>query len=125
MFPDYQYSKNLFKKYNLELSEDAYNKFAVYADFLVEYNQNVNLTAITDGEEILVKHFLDSVLVCRYCDIPQNSSVIDVGTGAGFPSVPLKIFRPDIKITLLDSLNKRITFLQLLCQKDCLMYVQS
>ena len=115
MFPDYQYSKNLFKKYNLELSEDAYNKFAVYADFLVEYNQNVNLTAITDGEEILVKHFLDSVLVCRYCDIPQNSSVIDVGTGAGFPSVPLKIFRPDIKITLLDSLNKRITFLQLLC----------
>lgn len=117
MFPDYQYSKNLFKKYNLELSEDAYNKFAVYADFLVEYNQNVNLTAITDGEEILVKHFLDSVLVCRYCDIPQNSSVIDVGTGAGFPSVPLKIFRPDIKITLLDSLNKRITFLQLLCQK--------
>ena len=117
MFPDYQYSKNLFKKYNLELSEDAYNKFAVYAGFLVEYNQNVNLTAITDGEEILVKHFLDSVLVCRYCDIPQNSSVIDVGTGAGFPSVPLKIFRPDIKITLLDSLNKRITFLQLLCQK--------
>lgn len=117
MFPDYQYSKNLFKKYNLELSEDAYNKFAVYADFLVEYNQSVNLTAITDGEEILVKHFLDSVLVCRYCDIPQNSSVIDVGTGAGFPSVPLKIFRPDIKITLLDSLNKRITFLQLLCQK--------
>ena len=117
MFPDYQYSKNLFKKYNLELSEDAYNKFAVYADFLVECNQNVNLTAITDGEEILVKHFLDSVLVCRYCDIPQNSSVIDVGTGAGFPSVPLKIFRPDIKITLLDSLNKRITFLQLLCQK--------
>ncbi len=117
MFPDYQYSKNLFKKYNLELSEDAYNKFAVYADFLVEYNQNVNLTAITDGEEILVKHFLDSVLICRYCDIPQNSSLIDVGTGAGFPSVPLKIFRPDIKITLLDSLNKRITFLQLLCQK--------
>ncbi len=117
MFPDYQYSKNLFKKYNLELSEDVYNKFAVYAGFLVEYNQNVNLTAITDGEEILVKHFLDSVLVCRYCDIPQNSSVIDVGTGAGFPSVPLKLFRPDIKITLLDSLNKRITFLQLLCQK--------
>lgn len=117
MFPDYQYSKDLFKKYNLELSEDAYNKFAVYAGFLVEYNQNVNLTAITDGEEILVKHFLDSVLVCRYCDIPQNASVIDVGTGAGFPSVPLKIFRPDIKITLLDSLNKRITFLQLLCQK--------
>lgn len=117
MLPDFEYSKNLFKKYNLNLSREVYDKFVVYADFLVEYNQNVNLTAITDGEEILVKHFLDSVLVCRYCDIPENSSVIDVGTGAGFPSVPLKIFRPDIKITLLDSLNKRITFLQLLCQK--------
>lgn len=117
MFPDYSFAKNLFEKYQLELSETVYDKFAVYADFLVEYNKNVNLTAITDGEEILVKHFLDSVLICKYCDIPQNCSLIDVGTGAGFPSVPLKIFRPDIKITLLDSLNKRITFLQLLCEK--------
>ena len=117
MFPDYPFAKNLFEKYQLELSETVYDKFAVYADFLVEYNKNVNLTAITDGEEILVKHFLDSVLICKYCDIPQNCSLIDVGTGAGFPSVPLKIFRPDVKITLLDSLNKRITFLQLLCEK--------
>lgn len=117
MLPDYQYSKNLFEKYNLGLSEDIYNKFAVYADFLVEYNQNVNLTAITDGNQILIKHFLDSVLIEKYCSIPQNASLIDVGTGAGFPSVPLKLFRPDIKITLLDSLNKRITFLKLLCEK--------
>lgn len=117
MLPDYQYSKNLFEKYNLGLSEDVYNKFAVYADFLVEYNQNVNLTAITDGNQILIKHFLDSVLIEKYCSIPQNASLIDVGTGAGFPSVPLKLFRPDIKITLLDSLNKRITFLKLLCEK--------
>ena len=117
MLPDYQYSKKLFEKYNRGLSEDVYNKFAVYADFLVEYNQNVNLTAITDGNQILIKHFLDSVLIEKYCSVPQNASLIDVGTGAGFPSVPLKLFRPDIKITLLDSLNKRITFLKLLCEK--------
>lgn len=117
MLPDYNYSKNLFHKYDMELSEEVYRKFDIYAEFLVEYNKNVNLTAITDGEEILVKHFLDSVLLDKYCKIPENASVIDVGTGAGFPSVPLKIYRYDIQLTLLDSLNKRIVFLQLLCEK--------
>lgn len=117
MLPDFEYSKNLFEKYNLNLSREIYDKFNIYADFLVEYNKKINLTAITDSEEILVKHFLDSVLLDKYCKIPESASVIDVGTGAGFPSVPLKIYRPDINITLLDSLNKRIVFLQLLCEK--------
>lgn len=117
MFPDYNFSKNLFQKYNIELSEEVYKKLVIYSDFLIDYNKNVNLTAITDEYEILKKHFLDSVLLDKYCNIPQNASLIDVGTGAGFPSVPLKLFRPDIKITLLDSLNKRITFLKLLCEK--------
>ena len=117
MLPDFQFSHQFFEKYGLELTENVYNKLEIYADFLVEYNEKVNLTAITDGEGILVKHFLDSILLLKYCDLPENSTVIDVGTGAGFPSVPMKIFRPDLKITLLDSLNKRIVFLQALCSK--------
>lgn len=117
MLPDFKFSYDLFKKYGLELTSEVYNKLDIYAEFLVAYNENVNLTAITDGKEILIKHFLDSILICKYCDIKNESTIIDVGTGAGFPSVPLKIYRPDLKITLLDSLNKRIIFLEELCKK--------
>lgn len=117
MLPDYNFCKRSFKQSDIELSEALYEKLDIYAEFLVEYNRNVNLTAITDPEEILYKHFIDSILLDRYADIPENANLIDVGTGAGFPSVPLKLFRPDINITLLDSLNKRITFLKMLCDK--------
>lgn len=117
MLPEYEKCRTEFEKYGFELNETQYRKFDIYADFLVEYNKNVNLTAITEPHEILVKHFIDSVLLLKYADIPENSSLIDVGTGAGFPSVPLKIMRDDIKITLLDSLAKRITFLGKLCDK--------
>lgn len=116
MLPNYELSCTEFKKYNLDLSQEKYDKFCKYAEFLMEYNKNVNLTAITEPREILIKHFLDSSLILNYIDIPENSSIIDVGTGAGFPSVPLKIMRPDLKITLLDSLAKRIVFLQKLCE---------
>lgn len=117
MLPEYEKCRAEFEKYGFELTETQYRKFDIYADFLVEYNKNVNLTAITEPQEILVKHFLDSILLLKYADIPENSSLIDVGTGAGFPSVPLKIMRGDIKITLLDSLAKRIVFLEKLCDK--------
>lgn len=117
MLPEYDFCKQSFKQFDLELSKTLYEKLDIYAEFLVEYNKNVNLTAITDPKEILYKHFIDSILLDRYADIPENASLIDVGTGAGFPSVPLKLFRPDINITLLDSLNKRITFLKMLCEK--------
>lgn len=117
MLPNYDFCKAEFGKYGLELTETQYKKLDIYAEFLVEYNENVNLTAITDPVGILHKHFIDSILMLKYADIPLNSSLIDVGTGAGFPSVPIKIYRDDIKLTLLDSLNKRITFLQLLCEK--------
>ena len=116
MLPDYDFCCDLFKKYEIDLPSEVYDNLEIYADFLVKYNENVNLTAITDGREIFVKHFLDSILLLKYVDIPSNSSIIDVGTGAGFPSVPMKIYRPDLKITLLDSLNKRINFLQQLCE---------
>ena len=115
MLPNFELCCSEFEKYTLELTKEKYDKFDKYADFLVKYNENVNLTAITEPKEILIKHFIDSCLILKYVDISQNSSIIDVGTGAGFPSVPLKIMRPDIKITLLDSLAKRITFLEKLC----------
>ncbi|WP_294750152.1 16S rRNA (guanine(527)-N(7))-methyltransferase RsmG [uncultured Ruminococcus sp.] len=117
MLPDLDYCRNEFKSVGFELSRELYEKLDIYADFLVEYNEKVNLTAITDPSEILKKHFIDSIALSKYVAISDNSSIIDVGTGAGFPSVPLKLFRPDIKLTLLDSLNKRVEFLRQLCEK--------
>ena len=117
MLPEYEYCRSEFEAAGLELSHELYEKLDIYADFLIEYNKNVNLTAISEPVEVLRKHFIDSIILSKYVDIPANSAVIDVGTGAGFPSVPLKLYRPDIRITLLDSLNKRIDFLKLLCGK--------
>ena len=119
MLPVFEYCSSEFKAAGLELSRELYGKLDIYADILVEYNEKVNLTAITDPSEILKKHFIDSIVLSKHVDIPENSSIIDVGTGAGFPSVPLKLFRPDIKLTLLDSLNKRVEFLRQLCEKLC------
>ncbi len=116
MFPDYDFCNAEFNKYGLDLKESVYNKLSIYCNFLIEYNNYVNLTAITDPTDILYKHFIDSILIVKYADISE-SALIDVGTGAGFPSVPLKIFIPSLKITLLDSLNKRIEFLRKLCDK--------
>ena len=117
MIPDFALSCSEFESVGLTLSREQYEKLSIYAEFLVEYNEKVNLTAITEPMEILRKHFIDSILLTKYVDVPLNSTLIDVGTGAGFPSVPIKIYRPDIKITLLDSLNKRIDYLKQLCDK--------
>ena len=117
MLPEFELCCDLFEGYGKKLIDEQYQKFNTYAEFLVEYNNKVNLTAITDPEQILIKHFLDSCLLLKHLEIAENSAIIDVGTGAGFPSVPLKIIRPDLKITLLDSLDKRITFLEQLCDK--------
>ena len=105
-----------FQKCNIKLSQDKADKLLKLYEFLVEYNQNVNLTAITDFEEVVVKHFIDSVLPLSMIDIKENSSFIDVGTGAGFPSIPLMIVRPDLKGTLLEALNKRCVFLEKACE---------
>ncbi len=91
------------------------DEFDIYYQELVSYNDKVNLTAITERNDVFTKHFLDSILPVDA--IPQNATLVDVGTGAGFPSLPIKIVRPDIDITMVDSLNKRITFLNLLCSK--------
>lgn len=92
------------------------NLFEIYFKELIEYNEKVNLTAITDKEEVYIKHFYDSCLASKF--IPPKAKIVDVGTGAGFPGVPLKIVRQDIDLHLVDSLNKRINFLNYL--KECL-----
>ena len=103
------------KGFGISLSEAQLELFDSYARILVEWNEKINLTSIVEPEEIAVKHFLDSLLLLNAVNLPQNCSFIDVGTGAGFPAVPCAIVRPDLRITLLDSLNKRITFLKELC----------
>ncbi len=100
----------------LTLDEEVFKRLQIYSEMLVEWNEKINLTAIVEPKEIAVKHFLDSMMIFKYADIPPHASVIDVGTGAGFPGVVMKIVRPDIKLTLLDSLAKRIMFLDELCK---------
>lgn len=96
----------------MELSKEQYEKLSGYAGLLVEWNEKMNLTAITDPEGIAMKHFYDSVYPFTLVELPEDAKLIDIGTGAGFPSCPLKIFRSGLELTLLDSLNKRIRFLE-------------
>lgn len=112
MILPYDKTAELFEKYDLELTEKQYRDFDLYAQLLVEWNGKINLTAITNPEGITVKHFLDSTLLFKYAEIADESSYIDVGTGAGFPGIPMKIYKNSLDCTLLDSLNKRINFLK-------------
>lgn len=95
----------------IDISDVQIEKFKKYSEMLKEWNEKMNLTTIVDDDGISVKHFLDSILPLSVIDMSAIRSIIDVGTGAGFPGIPLKICIPDIRITLLDSLNKRINFL--------------
>lgn len=95
----------------IELDQTALDRFDTYAELLVEWNGKMNLTAITEPEEIEVKHFLDCLMLPKYFDLGNTKTVIDVGAGAGFPSVPLLIYNPDLCLTMMDAINKRLTFL--------------
>ena len=101
----------------LEISVETAEKFDLYAELLAEKNRQVNLTAITDPEGILTKHFLDSVLPLTEISLPRGARVIDVGSGGGFPGIPMKLVRPDLDMVLLDSLNKRVTALGEFCRE--------
>ena len=100
------------KKISVDLSEKQLEQFQIYYEMLVEKNKVMNLTGITEWDEVLEKHFLDSISLIRAVDLNQELTVMDMGTGAGFPGLPLKIAFPNLKVTLADSLNKRVHFLQ-------------
>lgn len=103
---------HVLKNWNITLTDIQLNQFAQYYEMLIEKNKVMNLTAITEFDEVIEKHFLDSISLGAVIDLTQPLKVLDLGTGAGFPGIPLKIVYPGLQITLADSLNKRILFLQ-------------
>ena len=114
---------NKIKFLNTKLNDFQIIQLFNYMNLLIEWNEKINLTAITNPDEIIIKHFIDSVTINEF--IEKNSKIIDIGTGAGFPGIPLKIVREDISITLMDSLNKRIVFLEEIIKKLDLKKVET
>lgn len=104
-------------EFGITLDRKAIERLNLYGNLLLEWNEKINLTAIKEPNEVLYKHFYDCILFFKNVDVPQNARVIDVGTGAGFPGMVLKIVRPDLQVTLLDSLNKRLVFLNDVIEK--------
>lgn len=104
--------KDKAEMFHVKLDETALKRFDIYAKLLIEWNEKINLTAITDPEGVTIKHFLDSLTIFSYVDIQEGAKVIDVGTGAGFPGLAMLIARPDLKMTLMDSTKKRLMVIE-------------
>ena len=111
------------KDFNIKINDEQIKRFMNYMNLLLEWNEKINLTAITQPDEVKLKHFVDSLTVLKY--INNDDKVIDIGTGAGFPGIPLKIMNENTKITLLDSLNKRINFLNIVIETLNLRNIQA
>jgi len=117
MSDTYNLIAQIFDKNSIKMSSKQIEQFKIYLDFLLEYNEKVNLTAITDVEGVIEMHFVDSLKGLEQAELIPNALCADIGTGAGFPGVPLAIARPDITVALVDSLNKRLVFLNELKEK--------
>ncbi len=109
-------NKDLFyktiEKFDISVDDEAFNRLDKYAEMLIETNKSFNLTAIKEPDDVTVKHFADCLAIFKYVEIPENAKIIDVGTGAGFPGLVLKLFRPDIQMTFLDSTKKKLGFIE-------------
>lgn len=117
--------KSITTQFGINLNEKQLSQFEIYYDMLIEWNKVMNLTAITEKDDVIIKHFADSLLLSKYADFNREVKIIDVGTGAGFPGIPLKIAFSDINITLMDSLNKRLNFLNEVISKLDLQDVET
>jgi|SRR5699024_1053324 len=116
---------SILKEEGFDLSEDILKELEIYKDTLQEWNEFMDLTNIIEDEDVYYKHFLDSLLIMKYFDFEDGKNVIDVGTGAGFPGLPLKIAKKDLNVTLMDSLNKRIKFLNEVIDRDKLTNIEA
>lgn len=105
------------EKLGISLDEKKLNQFKIYMEYMLEYNEHTNLTSIKNEEDVAIKHFLDSIFVLKFLKVKENAKIIDIGSGAGFPGVPLKIVLTNSEFLLVDSLNKRVTFLKNLISK--------
>jgi len=113
----FEYMKSCAMEMGIELDEISYGKFIKYSEMLIDWNSRINLTAITDMDGIVKKHFIDSLKIFEFSKLKNARKVIDVGTGAGFPGIPMKIVNDQFEMTLLDSLNKRIEYLKEVCKE--------
>ncbi|AKA71257.1 16S rRNA (guanine(527)-N(7))-methyltransferase RsmG [Clostridium scatologenes] len=109
----------------LPFNEDTYNKFNQYKDMIKDWNEKINLTAIVDDEQIFKKHFIDCIKIFKFSPLKEAKNVIDIGTGAGFPGIPIKIMKQELDLILLDSLNKRVNFLNEVVSKIKLNNVET
>lgn len=103
---------NTIKQFNIDIDENAFARLDKFAEKLIETNKSFNLTAIKEPDDVTVKHFVDCLAIFKYVNIPENAKIIDVGTGAGFPGLVLKLARPDIQMTFLDSTKKKLGFIE-------------
>ena len=110
--------KKSFEAMNIENRQELIEKFRIYMEGVIEWNEKVNLTTITDPDEFVIKHFIDSIICANYPEYVNAAKIIDVGTGAGFPGIPLSIISPEKEFILMDSLNKRLKIINELCQRS-------